>query len=127
MARNLRSAPRRNIEHLQINSVSSMASLTKIAKKAEIIEASSTGFLMVIKREDLIPAELRKNLTLESLVGTEILIYLPQMNLELSGKVARTQLKGKAGFQIGIDYTEDAPEYWRECLFDLLPAPGELD
>ena len=24
-------------------------------------------------------------------------------------------------YEIGIDYTQDAPDYWRECLCDLLP------
>jgi glycine cleavage system aminomethyltransferase T len=49
------------------------------------------------------------------------------MNIEISGRIARTKLLGKQGFEIGIDYAEDAPEYWRECLVDLLPAPGEFD
>jgi hypothetical protein len=36
-------------------------------------------------------------------------------------------LLGKKGFYVAIDYSEEAPEYWRECLMDLLPNPGELD
>jgi hypothetical protein len=107
--------------------MSAMENLARITKGGEIIEASTTGFLMTVGRDDLVPQNLRKNLTLDSLVGHKVILRLPQMNLEISGVIARTQLLGKKGFEIGIDYTEDAPEYWRECLVDLLPAPGELD
>lgn len=127
MQSNRRVAPRREITPLEVSSMSSLENLAKIARAGEIVEASTTGFLMIIKREDLIPATLRKNLTLEPLVGNKVLLHLPQMNIEISGRIARTKLIGKAGFEIGIDYTDDAPEYWRECLMDLLPAPGEFD
>jgi hypothetical protein len=127
MKHNRRVAPRRDITPLQVSSVSSLENLAKIARYAEIVEASTTGFLLLIKREDLIPMALRKNLTLESIHGAKVLLHLPQMNIEISGRIARTKLLGKQGFEIGIDYAEDAPEYWRECLVDLLPAPGEFD
>lgn len=126
-AKNRRIAPRREITPLQVSSISSLENLARIGRYGEIIEASTTGFLLIVKREDLIPSILRKNLTLESLHGMKILLHLPQMNLEISGRIARTKLLGKQGFEIGIDYVEDAPEYWRECLVDLLPAPGEFD
>lgn len=124
---NRRISPRTEIAPLEVSSLSSLENLSKIARYGEIIEASTSGFLLIVKREDLIPSQLRKNLNIDQLVGTMVLIYLPQMNLEISGKIARTRLLGKKGYEIGIDYTSDAPEYWRECLFDLLPKPGELD
>ena len=127
MQSNRRVAPRRDITPLVVSSMSSLENLAKIAKGGEVIEASISGFLIMIKREDLVPVSLRRNLTLDELVGTKILIHLPQMNIEISGTIARTRFVGKKGFEIGIDYSEDAPEYWRECLLDLLPAPGEFD
>lgn len=127
MQANRRVAPRRDITPLVVSSVSSLENLAKIARYGEIVQASTTGFRLLVKREDLVPAALRKNLTLESLHGTKVLLHLPQMNIEISGRVARSQLLGKKGFEIGIDYTDDAPEYWRECLLDLLPAPGEFE
>jgi hypothetical protein len=124
---NGRLTQRREIQHLEVTSVSLLENLSKLSRRAVITNASTSGFLLVIKREDLVPAELRKNLTLESLIGSEVLIYLSQLNIEVSGRVARTKLLGKQGFELGIDYSEDAPEYWRECLIDLLPSPGEFD
>jgi hypothetical protein len=127
MLKNRRLASRREITPLEVSSMSSLESLTKITKGGEIVEASTSGFLMNIKREDIVPLALRSTLTLDDIIGTKVLIHLPQMNLEISGKIARTKLVGKKGFEIGIDYSDDAPEYWRECLLDLLPAPGEFD
>lgn len=121
-----RSAPRREIEPIEVDSVSSLENLHKLAKKAMVVEASITGFKLMIKREDFIPAELRENLSIESLVNTKILIHIDLMNLEISGTVKRTRLLGKSGYELGVDYTDDAPEYWRECLLDLLPFPGEF-
>lgn len=127
MQANRRIAPRRDITPLEVSSVSSLENLAKISRYGEIVEASTTGFLLIVKREDLIPVALRKNLTLEGLHGTKVLLHLPQMNIEISGRIMRTKLLGKQGFELGIDYADDAPEYWRECLVDLLPAPGEFD
>lgn len=122
-----RIAPRKDITPLEVSSMSSLENLAKICRYGEIVDASTTGFLLIVKREDLVPSSLRKNLSLDPIVGTKVLLHLPQMNLEISGKIARTRLLGKKGFEVGIDYTDDAPEYWRECLIDLLPAPGEFD
>jgi hypothetical protein len=122
-----RAKPRRAIEPLEITSISILENLAKLARKAQIVDASVTGFQLRVKRENLIPKVLRQNLTLEPLVGTTLLIYIDQMNLEISGTVVRTKLLGKEGFEIGVDYRDDAPQYWRECMLDLIPMPGELD
>jgi len=121
-----RSAPRRSIEPIEVDSVSSLENLHKLAAKAFVVEASITGFKVMIRREDLIPSDLRQNLNLDSLVGTKVLIHINIMNLEIAGTVKRTKLLGKTGYELGLDYSEDAPEYWRECLLDLLPFPGEF-
>lgn len=121
-----RSAPRKDVTPIEITSVASLENLTKIAKGGQLVEASTSGFLLIVSRESLVPIEYRRNLNLDSLVGHKILIHLKELNLEISGRVARTKLRGK-GFEIGVDYSDDAPEYWRECLVDLLPAPGEME
>lgn len=112
---------------VHVTYLTSLDSFTKIARSCDVIEASSSGLLLLVKREALIPPALRKNLSLDCLIGDKVFMHLEQMELEISGTVARTQLLGKAGFLIAIDYSEDAPEYWRECLTDLLPSPGEME
>lgn len=124
---NRRVAPRKEVSPIHITHLTSLDDFAKIAKNCEIIEASATGLLLQVKREDLIPTALRKNLSLDVLIGDRVFMHLEEMNLEISGVITRTSLSGKKGFQIAIDYSDEAPEYWRECLMDLLPQPGELD
>ncbi|WP_374031496.1 hypothetical protein [Bdellovibrio bacteriovorus] len=124
---NRRVAPRKEVSPIHISYLTSLDDFAKIAKNCEIVEASSTGLLLLVKREDLIPSALRKTLTLDCLIGDRVFMHLEEMNLEVSGVITRTQLLGKKGFYVAVDYSDEAPEYWRECLMDLLPRPGELD
>ncbi len=121
-----RSAPRKPISKelakLTLDSFSSLDSLQKLAKFGQIVEASSSGILLRFKRDDFVAKELRTNLNIDHLVGQSVFFNIHEMDLEISGKVARTRFLGKDGFVIAIDYTADAPEYWRECLMDLLPT-----
>lgn len=125
--RKQRMSPRKQTTPILVSSVTSLDGFAKIARTCDIIEASASGLLMVVKRESLIPQTLRRNLTLDSLIGDRVFLRLEDMGIEIAGVIARTQLLGKAGFLVAVDYSEDAPEYWRECLMDLLPGPGELD
>ncbi len=122
-----RLAIRKEVSPIHVSSLTSLDEFARIAKNCEIIEASTSGLLLFIKRDDLIPAVLRKNLSIDCLVGNRVFMHLDQMNLELSGIIKRTQFLGKKGYHIAVDYSEEAPEYWRECLVDLLPNPGEFD
>ena len=122
-----RLAPRKATTPILVSYLTSLDTFTKIARDCDVIEASSSGLLLHVKREHLIPTALRRNLTLDALIGDKVFMRLEDMNLEISGVVARTQLLGKAGFLVAVDYSEDAPKYWRECLIELLPTPGEID
>lgn len=124
---NRRSATRKEVTPIQVSHLTALDDFTKIAKNGSVIEASATGLLIHIDREDLVPQVLRKNLSLDCLIGDKVCFHLEEMNLEISGTITRTKLSGKKGFLVAVDYSDDAPEYWRECLTDLLPAPGELD
>jgi hypothetical protein len=122
-----RIANRKEIEGIEINDLTSISSYSLIARKGRIINASSTGFLLEIDRKALVPADLRDNLSLESTLGQQVVLYLPQMNLDLDGTIMRTSHLGKGKFLVAIDFSYDVPDYWRECLVDLLPAPGEME
>lgn len=122
LQRKYRQAPRKEVSPLTLDSFNSMESLEKIAKYGEIVEASASGILINFKREDFLKKELRGNLNLDGLVGHKVFFNIHEMDLEISGTVARTKFLGKKGFQVAVDYSSDAPEYWRECLIDLLPS-----
>ena len=122
-----RAAPRKETTPIHVSALTSLDDFTKIAKNCDVVEASSSGLLLHVARESLIPPALRQNLSLNCLIGDRVFMRLEDMELEISGTIARTSLIGKAGFLIAVDYSDDAPEYWLECLTDLLPAPGEMD
>lgn len=118
---------RKEVYPLKISSLAVMDSMAKLVRNGTIINASAHGMLLHIRREDLIPRSLKNTLSLEPLVGDMVVIKIEEMNLELSGKITRTRLLGKEGFEVALDYSNDAPQYWRECLMDLLPTPQEFN
>lgn len=121
-----RAAPRKEINKeaakLTVDALCSMENLEKLCKYAEIVEASATGILLKIDRKDFLNKDLRSNLNIDQLVGKEVFFNIHEMDLEISGRVARTKFIGKTGFLVAVDYSEDSPEYWRECLMDFLPT-----
>jgi len=112
---------RHNIDPLEIHGMISITNLTPICDFGRIVEASATGFKLMVKRDDLCPTDLKSNMSIDSIKGLEVSLYIPIMDLDITGHVARTKYVSNKEFEIGIDYTADAPEYWRECLCDLLP------
>ena len=117
---------RKLVDCIHISDLTSTTNYLVIAKEGYIVDASSTGFLMRINRKDFEAAELKENLTLDSVVGHKVVLYLPQMNLDLDGEITRATHVGKGEFHVGVEFAHEVPEYWRECLCDLLPAPGEI-
>ena len=122
-----RIAERIETSAIKIKNFTSLDHAEVISKSATLIDASHTGFLLHIQRPDLLAQFARESLTLNEILGSKVILLLDQMNLELSGKVVRTGRINKNTFEVAIDYSAEAPDYWRECLIDLLPRPGELE
>lgn len=121
-----RVATRKMVDLIHVNELTSLSSYAVIAREGVIVDASQSGFLLSVDRSHLLPKELRENLTLANLVGHQVVMYLPQMNLDLDGTITRADHVGKGRFEIAVTFSPDVPEYWRGCLVDLLPAPGEF-
>lgn len=126
MKKEKRIAPRRDIDPIEVSSMTSLEMITPIARGGQLVNASTSGFGMRVHRTDFIPKYLRENLNMDALVGEKVLIFIQMMNLEIAGVITRAKHKGQGVFELALDYTEEAPLYWRECLVDLLPNPGEL-
>lgn len=127
MGKENRVAPRMDLDPLEITALTSLDHRTLLSRTDYIIKASKTGFCLHVLRKDLVPKVFRESLSLAALEGGRVLLTVSKMNLELSGTIRRTARLDKESFEFGIDYSDDAPEYWRECLIDLLPRPGEFD
>ncbi len=121
-----RVAARKTVDFIHVAELTSLSSYSVIASEGVIADASQSGFLLRIDRSHLIPKEYRENLALTGLVGHQVVMYLPQMNLDLDGTITRAVHVGKGLFEIAVTFSADVPEYWRDCLVDLLPAPGEI-
>lgn len=55
------------------------------------------------------------------------MMTIAQMDLDIDGYIARTRMLGNGVFEVAVDFSQDAPHYWLECLYDLLPGIGEMD
>lgn len=127
MSAERRLAERKLIDSILICDLTSLNNYNMIAKEGHIVDASISGFLMLIARHDLVDDDLKQNLSLEAVVGQDVVLYLPQMNLDLDGTIKRAVHKGRGVFEVAVDFSAEVPEYWRECLIELLPKPGELE
>jgi hypothetical protein len=117
---------RKMIDEIVVSELTSLSNYNVIANSGIIVDASSSGFLMEIKRKNIVTNDLRDSLSLDALIGHQVVMFLPQMNLDLDGSVTRTLHKGQGIFEIAVTFSPDVPEYWRNCLVDLLPGPGEI-
>ncbi|CAN5680260.1 hypothetical protein BH10BDE1_BH10BDE1_17430 [soil metagenome] len=126
-AQNEHRALRENLEPLSIRGLTSIDHMTLLARNGWLVEASTTGFLIEIERRDLAPKSFRDSLSLKELEGDRVYLMIDAMNLEVGGTITRTHRMTKDRWQIAIDFREDAPEYWRECLVELLPKPGQFE
>lgn len=120
-----RIAHRKDINFIPVKNLATLDPFTLISRRAEIVDASSTGFLLYVHRKNLAPKGLRANLTLKPLEGERVMLKIENMELDLDGLISRTKYIGDGVFEIAVDFSADAPEYWRECLVDLLPGADE--
>lgn len=122
-----RMAERKPVEGIHFSHLTSYEKLALIAREGVLVDASSRGFLLHVDRKNLVPSSLRQNLTISVIEGEHILLRISEMDLDIDGIITRTRLVGKGVFEIGVEFTADAPEYWRQCFVDLLPDQGEFD
>lgn len=121
-----RVAVRKTLDPIEVEEITSLSNYQRIASRAEIVDASVSGFLLIVERKNLLISELKSSLSLANLVGQHVLCFLPQMSLDLDGRIIRADHRGKGRFEVAIEFSADIPDYWRACLIELLPAPGEL-
>src|SRR3954466_1130804 len=126
MRRDRRISLRKDLESLIVEELTLCSSYEIVAARGELQAASIENFVIRFAREDLLSPEHRSSLNLSFLVGEPVALYLPQMNLDLDGTITHIRHLGRGQFDFVISYSEGVPEYWRESLVTLLPAPGEI-
>lgn len=116
-----RLAPRLSIDTVSVIQIVDLDTLQTVASRGDLIDASSSGFLIQINRKELEDKSYRESLSLDLLVGKTLSVEIENMKLDVIGTIVRTRRVGTGSFELAIDYSADAPEYWRECLVDMLP------
>lgn len=122
-----RYAPREGLDPIPVSGLTSLDHKTLLSRVGEIVEASASGFLLQISRKQLVPQNFRDALSLSELEGDRVILTIDPMALEIGGRIARTKRIGKDTFEIAIDYSDDAPEYWREILLEMLPRGEDYE
>ena len=55
------------------------------------------------------------------------MMKIVEMDLEIDGQIVRVHHAEQERLEIAVDFAENAPAYWRQCLADLLPSLGEME
>ena len=125
--RDRREAPREKLNPIEIRGLTSLDHLTLLSRTGHIVDASKTGFLLHVSRKNLVPQKFRETLSLDELVGDRVILMIDPLNLEIGGCIARTKRLNKETYEIVVDFSSDAPEYWREALLDMLPRGSDYE
>ena len=97
-----------------------------IAKKAFISKVNAGGFSLSLNYKDLVLNSLKFQLNLSPLLRKKILMYIPDMGIDLEGVITAVCHKGHGNFEITLQFFKETPQYWRECLADLWPGSKSL-
>lgn len=112
---------RKNVAQVYVLNVKNVSTGEVYFSRASIVDVSPTGLLLRVQREHILTVPLRSTLTWVTLSNVSVGFTIEVMDTYIEGIVTRSKPEGKGEFLIAIDFREDAPEYWRNCLVDLLP------
>jgi hypothetical protein len=112
---------RKAISQVDVLNIKNVSSGEVYFSRAMLVDVSPTGLLLRVERENILAMGLRSTLTLSSIIGASVGFTIEVMDTYLEGSVTRTKLEGHGTFVVAVDFRDDAPEYWRNCLVDLLP------
>ncbi|MCX7674680.1 MAG: hypothetical protein N2Z70_02470 [Bdellovibrionaceae bacterium] len=127
MKASFRRSPRKAVYPLAISGLRLTRSGLLLSNEAYFVEVSEHGFKLLMQRKKVSYPSLRDKLDWSGLVGQGLRIWVEDFDLELEGTIKRVRHLGRGEFEIGVDYTANAPDYWRSCLTELLPRPDEVD
>ena len=112
---------RKNVAQVDVLNVKNISTGEVYFSRASIVDVSPTGLLLRIQREHILTVPLRSTLTWATLVNISVGFTIEVMDTYIEGIITRSKPEGKGEFLLAVDFREDAPEYWRNCLVDLLP------
>lgn len=117
---------RKLLDPIHVMDIQMIDRFMTLARYGTILNASATGLLIAIQRNDLGPEFQHNASTLDAIRGDEVVMKVVEMKLDIDGKIVRTHQTAQGNYEIAIDFAANAPAYWRECFADLLPQRGEF-
>ena len=121
-----RQYPRKRLDPIHIAEMKTLDPLIVLAHHGTLLNVSATGLLIRVDRDALSAEIFRHAVPLTTMEGAYVVMQIVEMALEIDGKIVRARQAAPEWCEIAIDFTDNAPEYWRECLADLLPGRGEI-
>jgi hypothetical protein len=118
---------RKLLDPIHISDMQATDRFMLLARYGTILNASAAGLLIEVKRGDLSPKMLEAKFPLHAIEGEFVTMKIAEMELEIDGRIVRVCHTEQEGVEIAVDFTENAPTYWRECLAELLPGLGEIE
>jgi hypothetical protein len=112
---------RKHVSQVDVLNVKNVTKGDVYFARATLVDVSPTGLLLRVERENILAMGLRSTLTLSTIIGESVGFTIEIMDTYIEGLITRTKLEGHGTFVVAVDFREDAPEYWRQCLVDLLP------
>ena len=106
-------------ENLEVTKLSPVREPSMVIDSAHLFQISEKGFYIKLKRKNL-PSDLKKDLSLNTLLNKEIAMNLSIMNIQLNGVVTNVQHMGSGAFEIFVQCLNDTPKYWYDCLMDVI-------
>ena len=123
---NRRQSTRKVLDPIHVSDIMAVDHVLVVAHYGRLINASATGLLIEIQPDDLSPEIRRHDIPLAHIEGEYVVMRIVEMALEIDGKIVRADQTAQECVALAIDFTDNAPSYWRECLADLLPSLGEM-
>ncbi|ETW99781.1 MAG: hypothetical protein ETSY1_13695 [Candidatus Entotheonella factor] len=117
---------RKLLDPIHVTDIQVIDRFITLARYGTVLNASATGLLIEIQRNDLSPEFQDHELTLDNIKGDDVMMKVVEMSLEIDGKIIRAHETAKGSYEMAIDFAANAPAYWRECFAELLPQQGEL-
>ena len=117
-----RTYTRKQLNPIHVIDIQAVDRSVVLARHGTICNASATGMLIEVHYQDLNPDILGHDLPLNTIEGDYVIMKIAEMELDMDGTVIRAHYTRPGVCEIAIDFTDNAPAYWRECLSDLLPG-----
>jgi hypothetical protein len=117
---------RKLLDPIHVTEIQAIDHLMMLARYGTVLNASATGLLIEVQYHDLGPEFQHDKLTIDAIRGTDVMMKVVEMSLDIDGTIVRAQQTAHGTYEIAIDFATNAPAYWRECFAELLPQRGEF-